>query len=52
MQNNNIYYVKEQVVVFTGYNQTEIQCFDHKSRNCAVLDTGCIGTVCGQVVAI
>ena len=25
MQKNDVYYVREQVAMFTGYNQTEIQ---------------------------
>ena len=48
MQKNDVYYVREQVVVFTGYDQTEIQRLGHESRNCAVLDTACTSTVCGD----
>ena len=48
MQKNDVYYVREQVVMFTGYDQTEIQRLGHESRNCAVLDTACTSTVCGD----
>ena len=49
MQKNGIYYVREQVVMFTGYDQTEIQHLGCERRNCAVLDTACTGTVCGDI---
>ena len=48
MQKNDVYYVREQVVMFTGYDQTEIQRLGHESRNCTVLDTACTSTVCGD----
>ena len=48
IQKNGIYYVREQVVMFTGYDQTEIQHLGCERRNCAVLDTACTGTVCGD----
>ena len=48
MQKNDVYYVREQVVMFTGYDQTEIQRLGRESRNCAVLDTACTSTVCGD----
>ena len=47
MQKNDVYYVREQTVIFTGYNQTKIQHLGHESRNCTVLDTACTSTVCG-----
>ena len=46
MQKNDVYYVRGQVVMFTGYNQTDIQRLGYESRNCAVLDTACTSTVC------
>ena len=54
MQKNDVYYVREQVVMFTGYDQTEIQRLGHESRNCVVLDTACMYkySVWGQVVAV
>ena len=47
MQKNDVYYLRKQVVMFTGYNQTEIERLSNESRNCAVLDTACTSTVCG-----
>ena len=48
MRKNKVYYVEEQVVMYTGYNQDEIQRLGNESRNCAVLDTACTSTVCGD----
>ena len=48
MQKNDVYYVREQVVMFTGYDQTDIQRLGYESRNCVVLDTACTSTVCGD----
>ena len=48
MQKNDVYFVRKQAVMFTGYNQTEIQHLGRESRNCAVLDTACTSTVCGD----
>ena len=48
MQKNDVYYAREQAVTFTGYDQTEMQRLGHESRNCAVLDTACTSTVCGD----
>ena len=45
MQKNHVYYVREQAVMFTGYDQTEIQCLGNESKNCAVLDTAYISTL-------
>ena len=48
MQKNDVCYVREQAVMFAVYNQTEIQRLSYESRNCAVLDTACRSTVCGD----
>ena len=37
----------ENVVLFTGYNRSEIERLGEEAINCAVLDTACTSTVCG-----
>ena len=39
---------EENVVLFTGYNKQEIQQLGVDARNCAVLDSACSSTVCGE----
>ena len=38
----------ENVVLFTGYNKEEIYQLGVDARNCAILDSACSSTVCGQ----
>ena len=38
----------ENVVLFTGYNREEIYQLGVDARNCAILDSACSSTVCGQ----
>ena len=38
----------ENVVLFTGYNKEEIYQLGVDARNCAILDSTCSSTVCGQ----
>ena len=38
----------EKVVLFTGYNKDAVQVLGEEAINCAVLDTACTSTVCGQ----
>ena len=38
----------ENVVLFTGYNKEEIYQLGVDARNCAILDSDCSSTVCGQ----
>ena len=38
----------ENVVLFTGYNKEEIYQLGIDARNCAILDSACSSTVCGQ----
>ena len=38
----------EQVVLFTGYHKGDISQLSVDARNCAVLDSACSSTVCGQ----
>ena len=40
--------VVENVVLFTGYNEQEIQQLGVDARNCAVLNSACSSTVCGE----
>lgn len=43
------YYTAEEVVImYTGYNKSEIERLGEETRNCAVLDTACTSTVCGN----
>ena len=37
----------ENVVLFTGYNKSEIGQLGEETINCAVLDTACTSAVCG-----
>ena len=37
----------ENVVLFTGYNKSDIGQLGEEAINCAVLDTACTSTVCG-----
>lgn len=37
---------EEHAVLFTGYDTDEIRRLGVDSRNCAVLDSACSGTVC------
>ena len=37
----------ENVVLFTGYNKSEIGQLGKEAMNCAVLETACASTVCG-----
>ena len=39
---------KEHAVLFTGYNTEEVQRLGIDARNCAVLDSACNSTVCGD----
>ena len=39
----------EHAVLFTGYNKGEISQLGIDSRNCAVLDSACSSTVCGEM---
>ena len=39
---------QEHVVLFTGFNKTEISRLGTDARNCAVLDSACSSTVCGE----
>ena len=39
---------EENVVLFTGYNKQEIQQLGVDAPNCAVLDSACSSTVCGE----
>ena len=39
---------EENVVLFTGYNKTDIAQLGFDARNCAVLDSACSSTVCGE----
>ena len=36
------------VVLYTGYNQSKIRELGMEANNCAVLDSACTSTVCGQ----
>ena len=38
----------EHVVLFTGYHKREIAQLGIDDRNCAVLDSACSSTVCGE----
>ena len=38
----------EHAVLFTGYNTEEVRCLGIDARNCAVLDSACSNTVCGD----
>ena len=38
----------EHVVLFTGYDKREIAQLGIDARNCAVLDSACSSTVCGE----
>ena len=38
----------ENVVLFTGYNKGEISQVGIDAHNCAVLDSACSSTVCGE----
>ena len=38
----------ENVVLFTGYNKAEVHQLGIDARNCAVLDSACSSTVCGE----
>ena len=38
----------ENVVLFTGYNKTDIAQLGFEARNCAVFDSMCSSTVCGE----
>ena len=39
----------EHAVLFTGYNKGEISQLGIDARNCAVLDSACSSTVCGEM---
>ena len=39
----------EHAVLFTGYNKGEISQLGTDARNCAVLDSACSSTVCGEM---
>ena len=39
---------EENGVLFTGYNKTDIAQLGFDARNCAVLDSACSSTVCGE----
>ena len=39
---------EENVVLFMGYNKEEIHQLGVDARNCAVLDSACSNTVCGE----
>ena len=39
---------EEHAVLFTGYNTEEVQRLGIDARNCAVLDSACSSTVCGD----
>ncbi len=47
-QHVNISDPAEKVVLFTGYNKGAVQVLGEEAKNCAVLDTACTSTVCGQ----
>ena len=47
-EESEVLFIEEKVVMFTGYDKSEIQRLGIESRNCAVLDTACTSTVCGQ----
>jgi len=38
----------ENVVLFTGYHKEEVATLGSDARNCAVLDSACSSTVCGE----
>ena len=38
----------ENVVLFTGYTKAEVHQLGIDARNCAVLDSDCSSTVCGE----
>ena len=38
----------ENAVLFTGYNKEEVRRLGIDARNCAVLDSACSSTVCGE----
>lgn len=38
----------EHAVLFTGYNKEEVRRLGVDARNCAVLDSACSSTVCGD----
>ena len=38
----------EDVVLFTSYNKDDVLHLGLDSRNCAVIDTACSSTVCGN----
>ena len=38
----------EHAVLFIGYNKEEVRRLGVDARNCAVLDSACISTVCGD----
>ena len=38
----------ENAVLFTGYIKEEVRCLGIDARNCAVLDSTCSRTVCGE----
>lgn len=40
---------EEHVVLFTGYNKGDIAQLGMDARNCAVLDSACSSTVCGEI---
>ena len=44
----NVTEEEENVVLFTGYNKTDILRLGIDARNCAVLDSACSSTVCGE----
>ena len=44
----NITEEEENVVLFTGYQREEIARLGIDARNCAVLDSACSSTVCGE----
>ena len=35
-------------MLFTGFNKEDVTTLGHDARNCAVLDSACSSTVCGQ----
>lgn len=48
LQQANITENEEHVVLFTGYQKQDLVQLGTDARNCAVLDSACSSTVCGQ----